>query len=357
MKKYLIILAAVLVGLASCNNGANKYTSISFKYSEVYLGLGYSDKLQVLYQPTSLEYPKCEWSSSNANVVKVDQTGTIEGLALGEANITAKVGDLTAVCKVTVKDPYELIEWGGWALFDLDKETILSKDTVKLTISTGEEVSCVQIPATYYVWDNGIYMDDEGYLNGAGYVIEAEGTALLITDDLGKGPNYYYLGTSYLSFVDPAKYNPADTAFAYCCPAGKITGTAAEHLTWLNDTTEKAPAAFVGSRIATVDFDSGKYIDYMAGLAGVGTFAGDETSTLYKAYENFFTGNCLYGLTWVENDEGKWEPKEPAEWAELKEVYFEYLGEEAPKYTAKEFVAPKQDIRKFIRETNVLTRK
>ena len=354
MKKYLIILVAALISFAGCKK-ENKYTSLRFKNAEVALGEGYSDKLQVLYEPTSLEYPKCEWSSSNPAVVKVDQTGTIEGLSIGEANITAKLGDLTAVCKVTVVNPFDLISWSGWGLFNLEKDSILSKDTVKVTISTGEEVSCVQIPAVYYIWDDGIYEDESGSLSGAGYMIEAEGTALLITDDLGKGPNYYYLGTSYLSFVDPDKYDRTDTAYAYCCPAGKITGTAAQHLEWLEDTTETAQPAFVGSRIAYVDIDNGKYLDYMAGLAGAGIFGDGETGMLYRAYESFFTGDCKYGLLWVETEEG-WTPKEPAEWAPLKEVYFEYLGgDAAPKYTAKEFVAPKQDIRKFTRPTNVLS--
>lgn len=45
------------------------------------------------------------WSSSDENVAKVDQTGRIQAIAVGEAVITAKAGEKTATCKVTVNVP------------------------------------------------------------------------------------------------------------------------------------------------------------------------------------------------------------------------------------------------------------
>lgn len=45
------------------------------------------------------------WSSSDEKVAKVDQTGKIQAIAAGEAVITAKAGDKTATCKVTVNIP------------------------------------------------------------------------------------------------------------------------------------------------------------------------------------------------------------------------------------------------------------
>jgi len=106
MKKYLIVLAAVVVALASCNNG-EKYTSIRFKEAQIVLAQGATDKLQVLYEPTSIaEAPQCVWASSDTNVVFVDQKGNIEAREVGDANVTATYGEgentLKAVCKVTV---------------------------------------------------------------------------------------------------------------------------------------------------------------------------------------------------------------------------------------------------------------
>ncbi len=45
------------------------------------------------------------WSSSDEKVAKVDQTGKIQAIAVGEAVITAKAGEKTATCKMTVNVP------------------------------------------------------------------------------------------------------------------------------------------------------------------------------------------------------------------------------------------------------------
>lgn len=365
MKKYFIVLAAALVALASCTKKEETYTSISLKPAEITLGLNEQQRLTLLYEPASLAVPAVTWASSNEKVAVVDQEGRVIGKGDGEANITATFSDkeskleLKGACKVTVKsNPFDVIEWGGWCLIDLDKEHILNtKDTVLRTLQSGQVVKCLQIPAEYYVWDSDVTINDEGYFTGAGYVIEAEGTALLITDDLGKGPNYYYLGVSKLDFVDPDEYNPKDTTYANCCSAGKITGTAEEHMAWLDDETGDVPAAFEGARIAAIDFDNGKYLGYMEGLAGVGRFVGDEIEAFYSCTQQWFDGLHAYGLVVEEIGEEQYDFKQPYEWAPLITSIYEKLPEEEAVYTAKEFVAPKQDLRKFARPTNVLIKK
>ena len=47
---------------------------------------------------------KVGWSSDGTDIATVDNNGTVAGIAVGEATITAKVGDKTATCKVTVKE-------------------------------------------------------------------------------------------------------------------------------------------------------------------------------------------------------------------------------------------------------------
>ena len=112
MKKYLIVLAAAVVALASCKKQeGNAYTKIAFKESAITMTEGATQKLQVLYEPTTLEVPQCEWASSDPAVVKVDQSGNLEALSIGEANVTAKKGELEAVCKVSVKSVYDMLSW------------------------------------------------------------------------------------------------------------------------------------------------------------------------------------------------------------------------------------------------------
>lgn len=358
MKKYLIVLAAAVFALASCNKDAVKYTRIAFEEPTITIGEGSVQKLQLIWEPNTIkEAPVCVWASSDTTKVIVDQSGNIGAVAIGEANITATFGEgesaLKAVCKVIVKDPLDIIVWGGWSLWDLDKETILSTDTILKTLSSGEEVKCVMIPASYKIWDNGIYLGSDYYLHGAGYSIDVEGTALLITDDLGQGPNYYYLGVSRLELVPASTFNWNDTAFANCAMAGAL-GDAATHFEWLDDTLGVVEQQFTG-KIAAIDFENGKYLDFMSGIAGTGVFVGDEDYTLYKFNASWFEEPQMYGLLSLEDYS---DFVQPYTWAPQIAKYYELLDEEeAPKYTVKEFKAPKQDLSKFTRTKDVFSKK
>lgn len=366
MKKYLVVLAAALVALASCTpTETNKYTSLKFKNTELTMAVGATEKLQVLYEPTTLDAPACVWKSSNEEAVTVDQKGNITAVAEGEANVTATYGEgesaLQAVCKVTVMDSRDMLVWAGWSLWNLDKSNILSTDTIKRTLRSGQEVSCLMVPATYKIWSQGVYLDVD-HLAGAGYVANLEGTALLITDDLGQGPNYYYLGVSRLDILPRANFNWNDTAYANCAIAGELLGTAEEHYAWLTDTTDLIEAAFTGG-IQAIDYNNQKYIEPFAGLIGNGIFVGDETTALYKSYAAWFEDPQYWGFKLelvVDEETGEevYDFVQPYTWAPLGEKkYYEYLGEDevAPKtYTVKPYVEKKEQ---KIARPDVLTRK
>lgn len=354
MKKYLIVLAALAMLFVSCEKEGAKYTSISFKETELTLGVGYAEQLLLLYEPAKIKKaPQCVWVSSDTNVVVVDQTGVIEAIAIGEAIITATYGEgedqLQAVCHVTTDDARNLLKWGGWSLWDLDKTTILSKDTLRVKLQRGDSVGCVMVPAEYRIWDENIFLNGNR-LSGAGYTAYVEGTAWLITDALdSKGPNYYYLGTDELRIVDNIDFS--DTAYACCALTGKFMDPDA-HVAWLNDTTETLPAQYSGE-VGIINFDASKYIDPICGLIGEGIFVGDEEATSYRNKVQWLQEPQMWGLqAYVENDTMKL--VKPYAWApiEYEREYLYVIPEEAPKYTAKEFIAPTQDIRKFTRSTN-----
>ena len=48
-----------------------------------------------------------EWSSDHTDVVIVDQDGVLNAVSAGKAVITAKAGEKTATCEVTVKEKSE----------------------------------------------------------------------------------------------------------------------------------------------------------------------------------------------------------------------------------------------------------
>jgi len=378
MKKYLIVLAALAMVFVGCKKDKKdttaEYTKIAFKQTELGLTPGEKAPLNVTWEPTDLEAPNCTWASSDEAVATVEN-GIVTAVAEGTANVTATVGDLKAVCKVeVVNGPFDLIQWGGWDLWDLDKETILSTDTFVTTISTGQEVHCVMIPAVFAIWDDDIVVDwnSDAPLNGTGFWMELPGTVWLITDDLGKGPNYHYLGMNRLEIVPYDEFNWNDTAYAYCAQAGKL-GDAAKHLEWLEDETSSLEDELeVKSPIHIIEWNgtSGKYQDLFNGVPAEGVFVtlteNNVETTYYNADFSWFTEeDVLYGLKFEYDEETEeWNPKEPAEWGKLVTKNYLFVPEEeeedevASHFTVK---APRENMPVILnapkRATDVLSHK
>lgn len=137
MKKYLIVLAAALVALASCNKtNENDLTGISFKEKEVAGLIGDTLRLALVATPAEATLPAdIVWASTDTDVVQVvDKKGNIALVGSGLANVTATSGDLKAICQVKVYTYEE-----GWApstsAYILDD---MSQDPVSDTIITYE---------------------------------------------------------------------------------------------------------------------------------------------------------------------------------------------------------------------------
>ncbi len=76
--------------------------SIELNQSEVILDKGSSTLLVVTFKPKDTTQKDVTWTSSNTEVVSVDEEGKVTALDVGTATITATVGEKTATCKVTV---------------------------------------------------------------------------------------------------------------------------------------------------------------------------------------------------------------------------------------------------------------
>jgi hypothetical protein len=170
MKKYLIVLAALAMVFVGCNQKKDsKYTKISFKQSEISISVGETYNLQVLYEPTTIEEaPKCEWSTSNAEVATV-ANGVVTAVAPGVANITAKCEDLTAVCKVnvsTVFGAYEIEDYGVFGSAPV--EWVAGSDTTINLSWAGGAFNCRLGYWYVLAWDGNVTYDNgfagEGYL-------------------------------------------------------------------------------------------------------------------------------------------------------------------------------------------------
>ena len=60
--------------------------------------------------PADEETESIEWSTSDAAVATVDESGLVTAISAGTATITAKAGELTATCEVTVESAFVAVE-------------------------------------------------------------------------------------------------------------------------------------------------------------------------------------------------------------------------------------------------------
>ena len=78
--------------------------SITLDHKKLNLKINGSETLKVSYNPSNTTVDKTvAWSSSNEEVASVDSNGKVTAHKAGTATITAKVGDKTATCTVTVE--------------------------------------------------------------------------------------------------------------------------------------------------------------------------------------------------------------------------------------------------------------
>lgn len=101
--------------------------SISLDQTSLSLISGESERLTATVKPDNATDKTVTWSSSNTSVVDVDQRGEVRAYEAGTAVITAKAGDKSATCTVTVTVPVDRIT--------LDRAAVSLKvgESVKLT--------------------------------------------------------------------------------------------------------------------------------------------------------------------------------------------------------------------------------
>lgn len=109
MKKLTAILFATLVvlGLGSCYQECNNFlpqpTALTLNPTVVTLKVGDTQQLTATVEPTDQNYT-VTFTSDNEQIATVDANGLVKAVAEGTANITAKVGNLTAKSVITVSN-------------------------------------------------------------------------------------------------------------------------------------------------------------------------------------------------------------------------------------------------------------
>lgn len=144
-KTILSVMACVLsfvmlLSLAACGPKEPEVTALTLSAATVEIATGESQRLTVTAKysddtTAELEAKDVEWSSSTESVATVSR-GVVSAKSKGTATVTAKVGDVTATCAVTV---YSLtVEISGEGINDGKKE-LARNDTLALTATVKKD--------------------------------------------------------------------------------------------------------------------------------------------------------------------------------------------------------------------------
>ena len=99
----LLLAAALLAALPACKHKeAVTPTSVMLSPATLTLVEGETQKLTATVQPKDAEYDGVVWSSSVPDIATVNQDGQVTAVKVGYATITAKAGNVSGTCKVTV---------------------------------------------------------------------------------------------------------------------------------------------------------------------------------------------------------------------------------------------------------------
>jgi hypothetical protein len=143
MKNLFILLALLLTACAE----KETYT-ISLSEQAIALHYDETAQVEIIYETENAQSLEYLFVSSDTNVVKVDNSGVIYGVAVGEAVITAKAGNnkCNAECRVTVVPYSTLYEEpffkDGATLEEVKQHINTDKITSERIFPQGFEIFC-----------------------------------------------------------------------------------------------------------------------------------------------------------------------------------------------------------------------
>lgn len=103
---YLSTLAALALCFVGCKQDEPiPVSDIALNKTALSLNVGETGQLTATVTPENAEDKTVTWTSDKPEVAAVSDEGLVTALGPGEATITAKAGQRTATCEVTVQDP------------------------------------------------------------------------------------------------------------------------------------------------------------------------------------------------------------------------------------------------------------
>lgn len=160
-RNLLITALAMILTCASCQKDENviNVSGITVSPTNLELTIGDIEQLTATIMPENATDKTIIWSSDKTNIVTVDDSGKVTAIAVGNATVTAKIGDKTATCLITVSK-------NGITTFNKLKAALIAEggtadNPVKITlndnISTSATINEEIVVKGYKLLDGGGY--------------------------------------------------------------------------------------------------------------------------------------------------------------------------------------------------------
>lgn len=181
MRNRIIAILLSVVALSSCWKEEVRVTGIYLDATSLVIPIGGTDQLTARITPSNADDPLVLWTTSDASVVRVSDSGALTALANGTANITATSASsgLTAVCKVTVPQEVFPVE-----SLSIDKKELVMKPGEKATIvATITPANATDQTLNWMSSDEAVAtVDENGEVTAVDY---GSATILVTTGDKG----------------------------------------------------------------------------------------------------------------------------------------------------------------------------
>ena len=176
-------------------------TGIILNKSELELDVDQPEALVAYVEPFTATYKSVTWTSDNPEVATVDEEGTVTGVAAGEANITAQIGQFSATCKVTVIDGNTYLTWDG-------TQNKLVATPIPATYTVVEDASTnVTWQAGTYVVEGAVTINGNISLTGNVNLIIKDGATLTAKQIIGGNNNLRIYGQAQMTGELVANYS------------------------------------------------------------------------------------------------------------------------------------------------------
>ena len=237
-------------------------TSVTLDKAEITLAEGDSQTLTATVKPDNATDKTITWTSSNEGVAKVDG-GKVTAVSIGTATITAKAGDKTTTCKVTIEKRVVAVTS---VTLDKTRITLIEGDTQTLT-ATVKPDDATDKTVTWTSSNEGVVKVDGGKVTAV-----AQGTATITAKAGDK--------TATCAVTVEKKVIPVTSV---TLDKTKITLTEGDTQTLTatvkpDDATDKT-ITWTSSNESVATVDGGKVTAIVPGTATITAKAGDKTAT------------------------------------------------------------------------------